>query len=70
MKDEEQGTIHQKIQDQNVQKDGPIPLKKKDLPGRMQRMDEVRRSLVVPSEGFERKVKQLEREKRRHTDER
>lgn len=44
-----------------MQKDEPIPLKK-GLRGRMQHMEEVRRSLVVLSEGFESKVKQLERE--------
>lgn len=51
----------EKIQNPNVQKDEPIPLKK-GLRGRMQHMEEVRRSLVVLSEGFESKVKQLERE--------
>lgn len=41
----------EKIQNQNVQKGETIPLKK-DLPGRMQHMEEVRRSLVGLREGL------------------
>lgn len=51
----------EKIQNQNVRKDEPNPLKK-DLPGRTQRTEEVRRSLAVLSEGSHSNVKQLERE--------
>lgn len=58
----------EKIQNQNVRKDEPNPLKK-DLPGRTQRTEEVRRSLAVLSEGSHSNVKQLERENR-DTDER